>query len=105
MRPTVLGLLTWLHYALLPFRSEPSPPTEFIAPDFTCVTLIYNASLPESPDEGRELVDSVIKQYIQLGFGKPGINDLAYLRTYEEHLLRMLRKPFDFQRFNGQNLV
>lgn len=104
MTSTFLGFFNWLHHALLPSHLDPSPPTDFITPDFAGVTFVYNASLPDYRDEGG-LVNSIVKQYNHLGFGKRGISELAKFRSPEQHLLRMLRRPFDFYRLGDKILV
>ena len=105
MLSTFFGFFIWLRDALAASPGDLSPPTDFITPDFTRVTFICNASLPDCCDEGRELVNSIIIQYNHLGFGKRGIRELANFGSIEQYLLRMLRNPFDFYRVSGKTLV
>jgi hypothetical protein len=105
MTSTFLGFFNWLRHALLPSHLDPSPPTDFFILDFTRITFDYKASLPDSCDEGRELVNSIVKQYNHLGFGRRGMNELAMFQSSEQHLFRMLRKPFDFYRLSDKVLV
>lgn len=105
MPSTLLSFLGWLRDALPYSQSDPYSPTDFIAPNLTRVRFICKTSLSDGGDEGAELVVSIIKQYNRLGFGKPGISELARFQCLEQHLLRMLRLPFDFSRFAGKTLV
>jgi hypothetical protein len=102
MLSTFLSFLGWLHGALIASQSNTDTPSDFIFPDLTRIEFRYNTSVE---DEGRELVKSIVLQYIRLGSGKHGIGELANLHNPEQHFLRMLRLPVDLSRFAGKTLV
>jgi hypothetical protein len=106
MTDTFFVFFQWLHDVLSLFQSELSPPTRFITPDSGNVTLKYHASnILEGGDDGRELVYSIVRQYTQEGDERTRQKELANFQNAEQHLLRMLRGPFDFHRFRGTTLL
>jgi hypothetical protein len=102
MLSTFLSFLGWLHGALITSQSHAHSPSDFTFPDLTRIKFICNTSVE---DEGRELVKSIVLQYIRLGSGKHRIGELARLQDPEKHFFRMLRLPIDLSRFAGKKLV
>ena len=102
MLSTFLSFLRWLHGALIASQLDTDIPSVFILPDLTRIEFIYNTSVE---DEGRELVKSIVLQYIRPGSGKHGIGELARSQYPEHHFLRMLRLRVDLSRFAGKTLV
>jgi len=102
---TFFVFFQWLHDVLVPFQGNSPLPTRFITPDFVEVMLKYAVSNTLNyEDEGRQLVYSMVRQYTEHADQKTLKKEIANFQTEENWVLRRLRGPFDFRRFEGATL-
>ena len=94
----------WLHDSFL-CQSELSHPPSLLTPVGRNLGLTYEAANPVDDDEGHQLVRSIMRQYTQKADEKTLKRELAGFQNAEQHLLRMLRGPFYFERFGDASLL